>query len=225
MPSTDGISLNPATCRWKNIYIRALSLDKNWAQGRYIVAPLLRGHRDPITCMDCNGDYVKISLLLNLTACYILHVYIVTAYYILHVYIVTAYYILHVHVYIVTAYYILHVYIVTACYILHVYIVTACYILHVYIVTACYILHVYIVWASGIRAHWLSLGSRVVIWETHRRMHPACPPRAIIKTLLEDIYVKQHCFECPIENIVVHACNSGVEGVASLTLCQLKRLM
>ncbi|XP_068687964.1 F-box/WD repeat-containing protein 7-like isoform X1 [Montipora foliosa] len=56
IPSTDGICLKPATCRWKNIYIRALSLEKNWAQGRYTVAPLLKGHREPITCMDCNGS-------------------------------------------------------------------------------------------------------------------------------------------------------------------------
>lgn len=52
----DDISLKPATCRWKFIYIRALSLDKNWAQGKYTVAPLLKGHRAPITCMDCDGD-------------------------------------------------------------------------------------------------------------------------------------------------------------------------
>ena len=48
--------LSPATCRWKNIYMRALSLDRNWAQGRYSVAPLLRGHKDPITCMACDGN-------------------------------------------------------------------------------------------------------------------------------------------------------------------------
>ena len=56
MALPDGISLKPATCRWKIIYIRALSLDKNWAQGKYTVAPLLKGHREPITSMDCNGD-------------------------------------------------------------------------------------------------------------------------------------------------------------------------
>jgi len=57
-PFAEGISLKPATCRWKSIYIRALLLDKNWAQGRYTVAPLLRGHREPITCMDCNGSTI-----------------------------------------------------------------------------------------------------------------------------------------------------------------------
>lgn len=51
--------LKPATCRWKQIYIRALSLDKNWEQGRYSVAPLLRGHKDPITCMACDGKCLK----------------------------------------------------------------------------------------------------------------------------------------------------------------------
>lgn len=56
MPSSEDISiLSPATCRWKNIYMRALSLDRNWAQGRYSVAPLLRGHKDPIICMACDG--------------------------------------------------------------------------------------------------------------------------------------------------------------------------
>ena len=57
--SADYSLLKPATCRWKKIYMRALLLDKNWAQGRYSVAPLLRGHRDPITCMDCNGKHKK----------------------------------------------------------------------------------------------------------------------------------------------------------------------
>lgn len=57
MPSSEDISiLSPATCRWKNIYMRALSLDRNWAQGRYSVAPLLRGHKDPIICMACDGN-------------------------------------------------------------------------------------------------------------------------------------------------------------------------
>ncbi|PFX27958.1 F-box/WD repeat-containing protein 7 [Stylophora pistillata] len=50
--------LKPATCRWKEIYTRALSLDKNWEQGRYSVAPLLRGHKDPITCMTCDGSTI-----------------------------------------------------------------------------------------------------------------------------------------------------------------------
>lgn len=50
--------LKPATCCWKQIYIRALSLDKNWEQGRYSVAPLLRGHKDPITCMACDGSTI-----------------------------------------------------------------------------------------------------------------------------------------------------------------------
>ncbi|KAK2559654.1 F-box/WD repeat-containing protein 7 [Acropora cervicornis] len=54
--STNGISIKPATCRWKSIYMHALSLEKNWAQGKYTVAPLLRGHREPITCMDCDGS-------------------------------------------------------------------------------------------------------------------------------------------------------------------------
>ncbi|KAJ7337129.1 hypothetical protein OS493_009982 [Desmophyllum pertusum] len=58
IPSTEGFPLKPATCRWKNIYIRALSLDKNWAQGRYSVAALLRGHKDPITCMACDGSSI-----------------------------------------------------------------------------------------------------------------------------------------------------------------------
>ena len=59
IPSSEDFSkLSPATCRWKDIYMRALSLDRNWAQGRYSVAPLLRGHKDPITCMACDGNNI-----------------------------------------------------------------------------------------------------------------------------------------------------------------------
>lgn len=56
IPSSEDVSISPPTCRWKNIYMRALSLDKNWAQGRYSVAPLLRGHKEPITCMTCDSN-------------------------------------------------------------------------------------------------------------------------------------------------------------------------
>ena len=48
-------TVEPSLCTWKNIYIRAYHLEKNWELGRYIVNPVLRGHKQPITCMDCDG--------------------------------------------------------------------------------------------------------------------------------------------------------------------------
>ena len=42
-------------CKWKNIYIRAQYLRSNWKHGRYKVLPVLRGHREKVTCFACNG--------------------------------------------------------------------------------------------------------------------------------------------------------------------------
>ncbi|XP_072014308.1 uncharacterized protein [Amphiura filiformis] len=42
------------TCKWKQTYMRAHHLDKNWETGRYRVAPLLRGHKEQVTCIDCD---------------------------------------------------------------------------------------------------------------------------------------------------------------------------
>ena len=47
--------LQPPLCRWKDVYIRAFHLEMNWAQGRYTVAPLLRGHKEPITSISLCG--------------------------------------------------------------------------------------------------------------------------------------------------------------------------
>ena len=55
--STDSI-LSPPTCRWKDVYIRAHHLELNWAHGRYTVAPVLRGHKEPINAMACDGGYL-----------------------------------------------------------------------------------------------------------------------------------------------------------------------
>ena len=77
--SADYSLLKPATCRWKKTYMRALLLDKNWAQGRYSVAPLLRGHREPITCMDCNGKHKKFLLNSLLLKFFSLHIFDIIA--------------------------------------------------------------------------------------------------------------------------------------------------
>ncbi len=42
-------------CRWKDVYVRFYHLQQNWSEGRYVVKPVLRGHTQPITCLDCNG--------------------------------------------------------------------------------------------------------------------------------------------------------------------------
>ncbi|PIK45609.1 putative F-box/WD repeat-containing protein 7-like [Apostichopus japonicus] len=52
-PST----LNP-TCRWKEVFIRAAHLDKNWATGCYKIALPLRGHRGKVTCIDSDGQII-----------------------------------------------------------------------------------------------------------------------------------------------------------------------
>lgn len=43
-------------CKWKDIYIRASHLHNNWATGRYVVLPPMRGHKDRISCLDCSGN-------------------------------------------------------------------------------------------------------------------------------------------------------------------------
>ncbi|KAJ8045001.1 F-box/WD repeat-containing protein 7 [Holothuria leucospilota] len=46
------------TCRWKETYIRASHLDKNWETGCYKVAPRLRGHKGKVTCLDSDGQVI-----------------------------------------------------------------------------------------------------------------------------------------------------------------------
>jgi len=41
---------------WKDVYIRAYHLQKNWADGRYVVLPQLRFHNGVITCADMCGS-------------------------------------------------------------------------------------------------------------------------------------------------------------------------
>ena len=45
-------------CPWKDTYVRVSHLERNWAQGCYIVKPVLRGHTQPVTCMDCDGKVI-----------------------------------------------------------------------------------------------------------------------------------------------------------------------
>lgn len=52
----------PPICHWKQIFMRAYHLTRNWQLGRYCVLPALRGHEDRINAMDCNGN---ISALFN----------------------------------------------------------------------------------------------------------------------------------------------------------------
>lgn len=48
----------PPLCRWKDVYIRASHLNRNWETGRYTVYPPLRGHKERITCLHCSGRYL-----------------------------------------------------------------------------------------------------------------------------------------------------------------------
>ncbi|XP_053376299.1 F-box/WD repeat-containing protein 7-like [Mercenaria mercenaria] len=45
-------------CKWKNIFIRVHHLNKNWVKGRYTVSPLLKGHTEKVTAIECNGKYI-----------------------------------------------------------------------------------------------------------------------------------------------------------------------
>ncbi|XP_042194059.1 F-box/WD repeat-containing protein 7-like [Callorhinchus milii] len=47
-------SLAP-TCYWKEIYKRACHLKQNWILGRYTVLRSLRGHKERVACIDCDG--------------------------------------------------------------------------------------------------------------------------------------------------------------------------
>ena len=51
--------LQPLLCHWKLVYIKAHMLSLHWEQGVYKLSPLLKAHRDPITAMDCDGQYVQ----------------------------------------------------------------------------------------------------------------------------------------------------------------------
>lgn len=54
--------LSPVTCRWKGIYIRAYCLQQNWSCGRYTIAPILRGHKEPVNDIACDGESIVFVL-------------------------------------------------------------------------------------------------------------------------------------------------------------------
>lgn len=49
------ITLKPPMCQWKEVFIKGKVLEGNWRRGIYTVAPLLRGHREPITGLCLKG--------------------------------------------------------------------------------------------------------------------------------------------------------------------------
>jgi F-box/WD-40 domain protein 7 len=53
--NTSGSTL-PSMCWWWQVYIKAHTLNRNWAEGVYTVAPLLRGHRQRVTCIAHEDD-------------------------------------------------------------------------------------------------------------------------------------------------------------------------
>eukprot|EP00794_Sanderia_malayensis_P018671 gene18671-20556_t len=67
---------NSTDCRkWKKFFIRIYHLERNWAEGYYVVKPVLRGHQQPVSCMDCNGRVIasgsldKTARIWNLLNC------------------------------------------------------------------------------------------------------------------------------------------------------------
>ena len=44
-----------SVCKWKGDYIQAHTLKQNWERGVYGIAPLLRGHRLPVTTIHTEG--------------------------------------------------------------------------------------------------------------------------------------------------------------------------
>ncbi|XP_065065321.1 F-box/WD repeat-containing protein 7-like [Rhopilema esculentum] len=45
-------------CEWKELYIKVFHLQQNWVEGLYAVKPILRGHKQPVTCLDCDGEVI-----------------------------------------------------------------------------------------------------------------------------------------------------------------------
>lgn len=41
---------------WKQVYIRAYTLHRNWREGRLFLPPLLRGHSKPVTTIACDNN-------------------------------------------------------------------------------------------------------------------------------------------------------------------------
>ena len=58
------------------MYIKAHTLNRNWAEGVYTVAPLLRGHRQRVTCIAHEGDSLMKHPVIIYTSVYVyIHVY------------------------------------------------------------------------------------------------------------------------------------------------------
>ena len=53
-PAATGTRLSPV-CRWWRVYAEAHTLQRNWAVGVYTAAPLLRGHKQRVTCIAHEG--------------------------------------------------------------------------------------------------------------------------------------------------------------------------
>ena len=51
-------------CKWKDLFVRISHLQRNWADGLYTVKPVLRGHAQPVTCMDCDGRVTLFAFFL-----------------------------------------------------------------------------------------------------------------------------------------------------------------
>ena len=47
--------IHPPPCKWRQVYMKAHTLGRHWSVGVYSVAPLLRGHRQRVTCISCEG--------------------------------------------------------------------------------------------------------------------------------------------------------------------------
>ena len=54
-PLSPSQSSLPPLCKWKLVYTKAHILADYWRLGIYNVAPLLRGHRQRVTTISCDG--------------------------------------------------------------------------------------------------------------------------------------------------------------------------
>lgn len=68
-------------CRWKDVYVRAHHLQRNWETGRYTVFPPMRGHKERISCIHCSGKFLatgsddRTAVLWDLTTLSSVHSY------------------------------------------------------------------------------------------------------------------------------------------------------
>ena len=64
----------PTLCKWKLAYMKAHTLDEHWRLGIYCSVPLLKGHRQPVTTISCDGKphskvFQRIFMFSNLGSC------------------------------------------------------------------------------------------------------------------------------------------------------------